>query len=76
MQLLPRQDSRVLVEFEARRPGLLTYRGYDVYYTQGGTLYRQYIRIGYTAKVKVGARPSKPETWETPCLSLTHLLPS
>jgi hypothetical protein len=64
----PGKEVHVLTLLRAERPGRLTSPGYDVYYTQSGRLYRQFISIGYAATVRRGAAANRLEKWETPCI--------
>ena len=73
--LRPGQETRVLTVLRGVAPGNARYEGYDVYYRQAGTLYRQYIPIGYAATVMAG-RPSPLQEWENRrCLAKTSVLP-
>jgi hypothetical protein len=74
--LAGRRTMRFLTLLRAVAPGRYHNTGYDVYYTQGGTLYHQLIPIGFTATVKSGAAPFPLEPWERACADTpTRLLP-
>jgi hypothetical protein len=74
--LAGRRTMRLLTLLRAVAPGRYHNTGYDVYYTQGGTLYHQLIPIGFTATVTRGVAPFPLESWERGCgHTPTRLLP-
>jgi hypothetical protein len=73
----PGKEVHVLTLLRAERPGRLKSPGYEIYYTQSGQFYRQFISIGYAATVRRGAPANRLEKWETPCIGYagSELLP-
>jgi hypothetical protein len=73
-RIAPGDQVRIWVVFRALNAGKYSVRYHVIYYTQGGKVYRQILRVGYFGSVAPRAPFIHPSPAEAECLSKTSLL--